>query len=74
MIYNEPATINIIGIYDLYDRITYYIIIILMIIICNMMIINIKYISNIRHNNKIELIWTIIPSIILWLIGIPSLR
>jgi len=30
--------------------------------------------SKLKHNERIEIIWTIFPTIILWIIGLPSLK
>lgn len=75
----EPSTPYMIGISELNDRINYYLIIIITLVIIfigrrinkKRGIINIKYIN---HSKIVEIIWTIIPGIIIIIIGIPSIK
>ena len=73
--YQDPGSEMIQGIYDLHDRIMFYLIIIQIVVqwffISSQ--INKNYI-NVAHGNLIEFIWTLIPAGILWGIGLPSLK
>lgn len=78
--FQEESTIIMIGIKELHDKIMYYMIIIMTIVLYmsltlinkykNKQIIN-KYIT---HSTIIEILWTIIPTIILIIIIIPSFK
>jgi len=37
-------------------------------------ILNTDHMSHLHHGNVLELVWTITPGLILWAIGLPSLR
>jgi cytochrome c oxidase subunit 2 len=74
----EESTPIAAGIYDLHEKLLYYIIIIIIfvsyilyIIISNNWMKSNKYIT---HNVTIEIIWTIFPSLILIIIAIPSFK
>lgn len=74
--FQDPGTPWMYAIIDLHDRILFYLVILLFIVVwifasCITINQHMRYLS---HGNTIELIWTIGPAIILWLIGIPSLR
>lgn len=73
--FQDPATKTQEGVLDLNDRIMYYLIIILIIVIWFLIssLLNTNHV-NIAHGNLIELIWTLTPALILWGIGIPSLK
>jgi heme/copper-type cytochrome/quinol oxidase subunit 2 len=73
--FQDPGTKNLEGVYDLNNRIMYYLIILLILVLWFLYssFINKNYI-NISHGNLIELIWTLTPAAILWGIGLPSLK
>lgn len=72
----DEGSLNMLGIRELHEILLYYSIIILSIVAYMLMRISINkiYWPNIKHHTLIELIWTIIPGIILICIGIPSLQ
>jgi len=78
--FQDPATPFSYAIIDLHDRILFYLIIIFTIVlwflISSIIYSNKKEIimSNIQHGLIIEMIWTLIPAIILWIIALPSLK
>lgn len=73
--FQDPATKNLEGVFDLNDRIMYYLIILFVLVLWVFIsaLLNKNYV-NIAHGNLIELIWTLTPAAILWAIGLPSLR
>ncbi len=77
--YQEQATPISAGIVDLHNTIMYYIIIIITFVIY-IIIARIKsnrsinWIRNKNHSTTIELIWTIVPGLLLIIIAIPSLK
>jgi cytochrome c oxidase subunit 2 len=64
------------GIIDLHDNIIFYLIIILSVVLWFFIssMYNKDHLSNLAHGNLIEIVWTITPAIILWVIGLPSLK
>jgi cytochrome c oxidase subunit 2 len=74
--FQDPATQWKLAIIDLHDNIVFYLIIILTIVIWFLIsgIYNKDHLANINHGNLIEVIWTITPAMILWIIGLPSLK
>jgi cytochrome c oxidase subunit 2 len=73
--FQDPASPNMLGIIELHDSIIFYLIIIST-VVCWFFIsalLQKDFLNNLRHGDEIELAWTIMPAIILWLIGIPSL-
>lgn len=75
----EPSTTNMIYLSELNDRINYYLIIIITLVITYVIIRLTKRrgiisIENRNHSTLIEIIWTIIPGLILIIIGIPSIK
>lgn len=74
--FQDPGANWLYGIIDLHDRIMFYLIIVLIIVLWFMIksIISKQHMAYLHHGNTLELIWTISPAIILWAIGIPSLR
>jgi cytochrome c oxidase subunit 2 len=73
--FQDPGTKTFEGVLDLNDRIMYYLIILLILVVWVLAssLLNKNYV-NIAHGNLIELIWTLTPALILWGIGIPSLK
>jgi len=76
----EEATPSAAGIIDFHNQIMYYLIIIFS-IVCYLIIMriisnrgSISYLRYFNHSTIIELIWTIIPAIILIIIAIPSFK
>jgi len=74
--FQDPASQWMLGIIRLHDFIVFYLIIIFVVVmwIFVSLFFNKDYVANLAHGNLIELIWTITPSMILWIIGIPSLK
>jgi len=74
--FQDPASQWMLGIIRLHDFIIFYLIILFVVVvwIFTSLFFNKDYVANLAHGNLIELIWTITPSIILWIIGIPSLK
>lgn len=64
------------GIIDLHDSIVFYLIIILTVVLWLLIsaLNSVDHLSNLYHGNLIEVIWTVTPAIILWVIGLPSLK
>lgn len=75
--FQDPGTQNLLGIFDQYDRICFYQIIILVVVMW-FYISSIYYSSplmiSFAHGNLIEFLWTLAPAGILWAIGLPSLK
>ena len=74
--FQDPASQWMLGIIRLHDFIIFYLIIILTVVLWIFISIffNKDYLGGLAHGNLIELIWTISPALILWIIGIPSLK
>lgn len=74
--FQDPASEWMLGIIKLHDIIIFYLIILFVVVLWSFtsLFLNKDYLGNLAHGNLIELIWTIIPSLILWSIGIPSLK
>ena len=74
----EESTPIASGIYDLHEKLLYYMIIIIVIVSYLLFSISynnkMRYNKNITHNVILEIIWTIMPSIILIIIAIPSFK
>lgn len=74
--FQDPASNWMLGITHLHDTIIFYLIILGIVIlwISISLIYGKDFLPYLSHGNLIELIWTITPSMILWVIGIPSLK
>lgn len=74
--FQDPASQWMLGIIGLHDFIIFYLIILLVVVLWGFISVikNDEYLGLIAHGNLIELIWTIAPTLILWMIGIPSLK
>lgn len=77
--FQEPVTPYMIGIDELHDKINYYLLIIITVVIYFIIsLLNTKrgpiLLKYKNHSYKLELIWTIIPGIILIIIAIPSFK
>lgn len=74
--FQDPASKWMLGIIDLHDNIVFYLIIILSVVLWFFIssMYNKDHLSNLAHGNFIEIIWTITPALILWVIGLPSLK
>ena len=74
--FQDPATQWMLGIIDLHDSIVFYLIIILTVVVWLLIsaLNSVDHLSNLYHGNTIEVIWTITPAMILWVIGLPSLK
>ena len=64
---------------DLHDRILFYLLIILFVVVWFLVSAlsssSLKYhLAHLHHGNTLELVWTITPALVVWAIGIPSLR
>lgn len=77
--FQEESSISMIGIRDLHDSLMYYLIIVLILVtyflFFNVLQKNIYVrIREFIHNTQLEIIWTIIPALILILIAIPTFK
>jgi cytochrome c oxidase subunit 2 len=75
--YQDPGTLALLGVYELYDRIMYYLIVLLVIVLwffSKVILTPTKFAASFFHGNLIEFLWTLAPAGILWGIGIPSLK
>ena len=81
--FQDLASDWMLSIVDLHDRIIFYLFIILAVVVWFQMsalffnsAINGKedYLGNLANGNWVELIWTVSPALVLWAIGLPSLR
>ena len=74
--FQDPACDWMYAIIDLHDRIIFYLLIVLVVVIWFLVssILNTDHMAHLHHGNTIEIVWTITPAIILWAIGLPSLR
>jgi heme/copper-type cytochrome/quinol oxidase subunit 2 len=74
--FQDPASNFMIAMVDLHDNIMFYLIIILTLVswIFISALTNADHLKYLSHGNLIEVIWTLTPAIILWLIGLPSLK
>jgi cytochrome c oxidase subunit 2 len=73
--FQDPASDMLLGIYDLHDRIMFYLIILLVLVLWFLAsgLTNKNY-TLFSHGNLIEFLWTLTPAAILWGIGLPSLK
>jgi cytochrome c oxidase subunit 2 len=74
--FQDPACDWMYAIIDLHDRIIFYLLIILAVVIWFLVssFLNTDHMAHLHHGNVLELLWTITPAVILWAIGLPSLR
>lgn len=80
----DPASDWLLAIIDLHDQIIFYLLIILAAVVWFLVstLVMAKnhagqatgHFSHLAHGNLVELIWTVTPALILWAIGLPSLR
>jgi cytochrome c oxidase subunit 2 len=65
-----------IGIIHLHDTIIFYLLIIFVVVVWFLVsaLFNRDFLFNLHHGNLIELIWTILPASMLWIIGVPSIK
>lgn len=75
--YQDPGTQSLQPVYELYDRIMYYLIILLVIVVwffTRVISSPTSFAANHGEAHLIEFLWTLAPAGILWGIGIPSLK
>ncbi len=74
--FQDPACDWMYAIIDLHDRIIFYLLIILAVVIWFLIssMLNTDHMAHLHHGNTLEIFWTITPAIVLWAIGLPSLR
>ena len=74
--FQDPASQWMLGIIDLHDNILFFLIILLVVVLWFLVSAfqNLDHLANLHHGNLIEVIWTITPAMILWVIGLPSLK
>jgi cytochrome c oxidase subunit 2 len=74
--FQDPATQWMLGIMELHDGIVIYLIVIVTIVIWFLYsaCYNRDHLANLHHGNSIEVIWTMTPAKMLWVIGVPSLK
>lgn len=75
--YQDPGSLGILGVFELHDRIIFYLIILFVIVMwffVQSLLISSKLPLSFAHGNQIEFIWTLFPAAIQWGIGLPSLK
>lgn len=74
--FQDPASNWMYAIIDLHDRIIFFIFILFAVVGWFLIssLTNTDHLSNLRHGDQLELVWTLTPAGILWAIGQPSLR
>lgn len=74
--FQDPASDWLIAIVDLHDNIVFYLILICIFVLWFFFssFFNPDHLFNLHHGNTIELLWTFLPTLILWFIGLPSLH
>ncbi len=74
--FQDPASNWMYAIIDLYDQVSFFLIILLFVVSWLLVrgLTNKDYLANLSHGNVLELVWTISPAAILWAIGLPSLN
>jgi heme/copper-type cytochrome/quinol oxidase subunit 2 len=78
--FQDPANNNMLAIINLHDNVMFYLIFLLFVLIWLSISIyahtgkNLDHFRDLSHGNVVETIWTISPALILWMIGIPSLK
>ena|SRR6478735_3447443 len=81
--FQDPASDWLICLIDLHDQIIFYLIIIATLVLWftatslwhgSTLSGATGHLNLLQHGNRLELIWTITPALVLWAIGIPSLR
>lgn len=74
--FQDPASDSLFAIIDMHDRIIFYVQILLVVVLWFLIsgFYNKDHLANLHHGNLIELIWTITPAVILWIVGLPSLK
>lgn len=75
--FQDPANDAMLALIDLHDNIIFYLIILFVLIIwLYISALNNRkdHLAYLEHGNLIEVIWTITPAVVLWAIGIPSLK
>lgn len=78
--FQDPANNTMYAIINLHDQIVFYLIIILLTLLWGGASViyhsgrNLDHFKFLSHGSFMETVWTISPAIILWLIGIPSLK
>eukprot|EP00842_Homolaphlyctis_polyrhiza_P001844 jgi/Hompol1/2660/HPOL_006102-RA len=74
--FQDPGSDWMLAIIDLHDNIIFYLIILSFLVGWFLItsLLNKDHLAYLHHGDFIEVIWTITPAIILWIIGIPSLK
>src|SRR5688500_18042557 len=79
--FQDLASDWMLSIVDLHDRIIFYLFIILAVVVWFQISAlffssyqKVDYLGNLSNGNWVELIWTVSPALVLWAIGLPSLR
>lgn len=74
--FQDPGSDWMLGIIHLHDTIIFYLLVIFVVVIWFLAsaLLNKDYLFYLHHGNLIELIWTITPAMILWIIGVPSIK
>jgi heme/copper-type cytochrome/quinol oxidase subunit 2 len=80
--FQDPASDWLLAIIDLHDRIVFYLILILAIVLWGLFSAILRdsadrplgHMSALAHGNLLEMFWTASPALILWAIGLPSLK
>lgn len=74
--FQDPGSDWMLGIIHLHDTIIFYLLVIFVVVVWFLVssIFNKDYLLYLHHGNLMELIWTITPAQILWVIGVPSIK
>jgi len=75
--FQDPATPVMEGIIDFYNHLMFFIVLVVVLVMwvlyrCIVLFTNNKIISNFSHAPALEIVWTIIPTIILMVVAVPS--
>lgn len=74
--FQDPGSDWMLGIIHLHDTIIFYLLIIFVVVMWFLIsaLFNRDYLFYLHHGDLIELIWTILPASLLWIIGVPSIK
>ena len=74
--FQDPGSDWMLGIIHLHDTILFYLIVIFVVVLWFLIssLYNKDLLYNLHHGDLIEVIWTVTPATILWIIGVPSIK
>ena len=72
--FQDAGSNELLALIELHDTIIFYLVILLFVVLWFLVsaLSNRNHLPNLAHGNRIELVWTITPTLILWAIGMPS--